>query len=137
MPQPTSEPSQVVLTGTRSVTVPPPIRWTGVVAVGGTWSRCRTGGSYIAALANDQQLTLADVQVAEARPRDPAQGGVVMAIRVPGADPQAVVDATFSSSNALQLRTLGGKSVYDVAGTGLNVVVYVKDDGQIASAGRS
>ena len=82
----------------------------------------------LAALAKDQQLTLADVQIAEARPRDPANGGLVMAIRVPGADPQAVVDATFSSSDALQLRTLGGKSVYDVAGTGLNVVVYVKDD---------
>ncbi len=79
-------------------------------------------------LAKDQQLTLADVQVAEARPRDPDKGGLVMAIRVPGADPQAVVDATFSSSAALKLRTLGGKSVYDVAGTGLNVVVYVKDD---------
>jgi hypothetical protein len=87
------------------------------------------------ALAKDQQLTLADVQVAEARPRDAGTGGLVMAIRVPGADPQAVVEATFSSSNALQLRSLGGKSVYDVAGTGLNVVVYIKDDVMVQVVG--
>ena len=80
------------------------------------------------ALATNNKLQLADIEVAEARPRDAGTGGVVVAIRVPGADPKQVVDATFSQSEALRLRTLGGKSVYDVAGTGLNVVVYLKDD---------
>jgi hypothetical protein len=53
---------------------------------------------------------------------------VVVAIRVPGADPKTIVDATFSNADALQLRTMGGKSVYDVAGSGLNTIVYLKDD---------
>ena len=80
------------------------------------------------AAANSRQLTLSDVQVAEARPRDATKGGLVLAIRVPGADAKSLVDATFSSANALRLRTLGGKSVYEVAGSGLGVVVYIKDD---------
>jgi hypothetical protein len=79
-------------------------------------------------LAKAQGKTLADVQVAEARPADPTKGGIVLAIRVPGADPRDVVDATFSSSAALQLATIGGKSVYKVGASGLNVVVYPKDD---------
>ena len=49
-------------------------------------------------------------------------------LRVPGADPKDVVNATFSTSKALQLATLGGKSVYRVGANGLNVVVYPKDD---------
>jgi len=79
-------------------------------------------------LAKAQGKTLADVQVAEARPADPSKGGIVLAIRVPGADPKNVVEATFSASKALQLATLGGKSVYRVGGNGLNIVVYPKDD---------
>jgi hypothetical protein len=79
-------------------------------------------------LAKAQGKTLADVQVAEARPVDPSKGGIVLAIRVPGADPKEVVEATFSASAALQLATMAGKSVYEVGGSGLNVVVYPKDD---------
>jgi hypothetical protein len=79
-------------------------------------------------LAKAQGKTLADVQVAEGRPSDPTQGGIVLAIRVPGANPKDVVEATFSASAALQLATMGGKSVYKVGASGLNVVVYPKDD---------
>src|SRR6478752_6515657 len=79
-------------------------------------------------LAKAEGKTLADVQVAEARPVDPSKGGIVLAIRVPGADPKDVVNATFSTSKALQLATLGGKSVYRVGANGLNIVVYPKDD---------
>jgi hypothetical protein len=79
-------------------------------------------------IAQAQGKTLGDVQVAEARPADPTKGGIVLAIRVPGADPRDVVDATFSASAALQLATMGGKSVYKVGASGLNVVVYPKDD---------
>ena len=79
-------------------------------------------------LAKAQGKTLADVQVAEARPVDPTKGGIVLAIRVPGANPKEVVDATFSASAALQLATMGGKSVYKIGASGLNVVVYPKDD---------
>jgi hypothetical protein len=79
-------------------------------------------------LAKAEGKTLADVQVAEARPVDASKGGIVLAIRVPGADPKEVVEATFSASSALQLATLGGKSVYRVGGNGLNIVVYPKDD---------
>jgi hypothetical protein len=80
------------------------------------------------ALAVNNAVQLDEIQVAEARPRDGSTGGLIVAIRVPGADPQTIVDATFGNSNALQLRTMGGKSVYDIAGSGLNVVVYLKDD---------
>ena len=62
-------------------------------------------------------------------------GGIVVAIRVPGADPKTIVDATFANPEALQLRTMGGKSVYDVAGSGLNAVVYLKDDVMIQVLG--
>ena len=79
-------------------------------------------------LAKAEGKTLADVQVAEARPRDPRRAASCSRSGVPGADPKDVVDATFSSSKALQLATLGGKSVYRVGGTGLNIVVYPKDD---------
>lgn len=79
-------------------------------------------------LAKAQGKTLADVQVAEARPVDASKGGIVLAIRVPGAEPKDVVEATFSASAALQLATMGGKSVYKVGASGLNVVVYPKDD---------
>jgi hypothetical protein len=79
-------------------------------------------------LASGAGKTLADVQVAEARPRDASKSGIVIAIRVPGADPKKVVDATFSESKALQLATIGGKSVYNVGASGLGVVVYLKDD---------
>ena len=79
-------------------------------------------------LAKAQGGTLADVQVAEARPVDGTKGGIVLAIRVPGADPRNVVESTFSPSAALKLATMGGKSVYEVGGSGLNVVVYPKDD---------
>jgi hypothetical protein len=82
----------------------------------------------LGALAVNNKVDVSEIEIAEARPRDASVGGVVVAIRAPGADPKDVVDATFSQSEALQLRTLGGKSVYDVAGTGLNVVVYLKDD---------
>jgi hypothetical protein len=82
----------------------------------------------LSALAVNNKVTLEDIEIAEARPRDAGRGGLVVAIRVPGADPQTIVDATFSKSEALQLRTMGGKSVYDVAGSGLNAVVYLKDD---------
>ncbi|HEY3334233.1 MAG TPA: hypothetical protein VGK16_03260 [Candidatus Limnocylindrales bacterium] len=79
-------------------------------------------------LAKAQGKSLADVQVAEARPADPSKSGILLAIRVPGADPKDVVEATFSASAALQLATMGGKSVYKVGASGLNVVVYPKDD---------
>ncbi|MEO5966360.1 MAG: hypothetical protein ABIR11_12910 [Candidatus Limnocylindrales bacterium] len=79
-------------------------------------------------LAKAQGKTLADVQIAEARPVAAATSGIVLAIRVPGADPKAVVDATFSHSKALQGTTLGGKTVFNVGASGLNVVVYLKDD---------
>ena len=82
----------------------------------------------LGALAINNKVTVEDIQLAIARPRDTGIGGVVLAIRVPGADPKTIVDATFSQSAALQLRTMGGKSVYDVAGSGLGAVVYLKDD---------
>jgi hypothetical protein len=79
-------------------------------------------------VAKAKGRTLADVQVAEARPADASKGGIVLAIRVPGANPRDVVESTFSASAALQLATIGGKSVYRVGASGLNVVVYPKDD---------
>jgi hypothetical protein len=82
----------------------------------------------LGALATNNKVRLEEIQVAEARPRDAGTGGVVVAIRVPGADPKTIVDATFSNADALQLRTMGGKSVYDVAGSGLNTIVYLTDD---------
>lgn len=80
------------------------------------------------ALAINNKVKVEDIEIAVARPRDAGTSGLVIAIRVPGADPQTIVDATFSNAKALQLRTMGGKSVYDVAGSGLNTVVYLKDD---------
>jgi hypothetical protein len=80
------------------------------------------------ALAVNNKVKVEDIEVAVARPRDAGKGGIVVAIRVPGADPKTIVDATFSNARALQLRTMGGKSVYDIAGSGLNAVVYLKDD---------
>ena len=82
----------------------------------------------LSALAVNNKVQLEDIQIAEARPRDAGAGGLVIAIRVPGADPKSIVDATFGNADALQLRTMGGKSVYDIAGSGLNTVVYLKDD---------
>jgi len=82
----------------------------------------------LGSLAKGAGVTLADVAVAEARPVDGSEGGIVLAIRIPGADPKLVVDATFSDSSALQLATLGGKAVYNVGASGLNTVVYLKDD---------
>ena len=79
-------------------------------------------------LAKAQGTTLADVQVAEARPVDSSKGGIILAIRVPGANPKEVVEATYSASAALRLATMGGKAVYEVGGSGLNIVVYPKDD---------
>jgi hypothetical protein len=80
------------------------------------------------ALAKGAGTGLDAVKVAEARPTDPTKSGIVLAIRVPGVDPKDIVAATFSDPKALQLVTLGGKSVYKIAASGLNVVVYVKDD---------
>jgi hypothetical protein len=80
------------------------------------------------AIAEAAGVTLADVEVAEARPVDASKSGVVLAIRIPGANPKEIVEATFSASAALQLRTIGGKSAYEVASSGLNIVVYPKDD---------
>lgn len=82
----------------------------------------------LAALAANNKTTLEGIQVAEARPKDSSKSGIVLAIRVPGADPKTIVDATFAQSASLQLKTVGGKSVYKVASTGLSVVVYLKDD---------
>ncbi|HEX5826679.1 MAG TPA: hypothetical protein VFY23_04105 [Candidatus Limnocylindrales bacterium] len=79
-------------------------------------------------IAKAAGVTLAEVEVAEARPVDASKGGVVLAIRIPGANPKEIVEATFSASAALQLRTIGGKSAYEVASSGLNIVVYPKDD---------
>ena len=89
------------------------------------------------ALAVNAGGALADVEVAQALPRDPSKGGVLLAIRVPGADPKKMVDATFATSKALQLATIGGKSAYRVGASGLNAVVYPKDDVMFQVVGAS